>query len=57
MTDGLKSSEFWLAIAFLITAIVLFKMGAPVESVIAIAVPSAGYSIGRGIAKSGNGKT
>lgn len=53
MTDGLKSSEFWLSAGAIVTATILCALG-KVDSAMwatVVAPASAGYAISRGLAK------
>lgn len=55
MTEGMKSSEFWLTLIFTVLAIVckiLLGDKCPISSE-AIAIPIATYSLARGIRKRG----
>lgn len=55
MKQGVQTSEFGLTIAYLVAAVVLFYLKAPMELILALAIPTTGYGVSRGLSKSGNG--
>ena len=56
LTNGLKSSEFWLAVMTIVAASYLAKTGADVATIGAVVGPSMAYIASRGFAKMGNSK-
>ena len=55
MTEGMKTSEFYITVAIAITGLLvaLGVIGEDAAGVLVMALAAGGYSIGRGIAKSG----
>lgn len=59
MTDGAKTSEFFVTVALLCTAIVFVAMGEREYAgwaLIGAGLGAGGYAVGRGITKSGGGE-
>ena len=53
MTQGMKSTEFWLSLAAMVAATYLAKSGADLQMILAVTGGAGAYSISRGIAKRG----
>lgn len=53
MTSGMQTSEFWLAVLVIVAGTVLMLMGNIDQDTWkwSVSIPSAGYAIGRGLAK------
>lgn len=53
MTEGMRTSEFWLSVSVVVSALALALTGNVSGEIAlgAIAATGAGYSVGRGLAK------
>ena len=56
MTNGFRSTEFWMTILGLVAGAYLTIKGANVEQIVAVTGGVAAYALSRGVAKHGNGK-
>ncbi len=51
MTNGMKSTEFWLTLVGIAVGVYLASTGASVQVIGAVVAPIAAYGLSRGLAK------